>query len=296
MGRLAFPCPRSGAARRAAWRRKIRPGGARRCNPRRVTARRQAGRTPGPLTSEARTPSSLTPPRPGAFTKCSLFQGSGHRGNQLGSVGRCATALLAHRPTTEPAIGPGPSWPGSAGSVPVTAPEVGTGTSGAIARDVLMRARCDGSQPVRRRASCRFADRGMGLGTHPRLTGCAGSATLAMFANGAAAGTAGRTTGDQEGHRVAAAAPPGCEWTVSVALHSWAVLLRAALGYEGPERNHRPLAPGSRSGGVCLCVCNADTVAGVPSEVGGGVWCPEERRRKRPRPPPPRPGRLRTRP
>ena len=46
-----------------------------------------------------------------------------------------------------------------------------------------------------------------------------------MFANCAAAEPADRTSGDQEGHRVAAAAPPGCEWTVSVALHSWAFLL-----------------------------------------------------------------------
>ena len=59
---------------------------------------------------------------------------------------------------------------------------------------------------------------------HPRCT---------MFANRAAAEPADRTTGDQEGHRVAAA-PPGCEWTVSVALHSWALLFVLGLGCAGP--------------------------------------------------------------
>jgi len=70
---------------------------------------------------------------------------------------------------------------------------------------------------------------------------------MPMFANCAAAEPADRTTGDEEGHRVAAA-PPGCEWTVSVALHSQTFLLGLRLGCAGPERNHRPLAPGSRSG------------------------------------------------
>jgi hypothetical protein len=138
---------------------------------------------------------------------------------------------------------------------------------------------------------------GWAFGTHPRLTGCAGSATLAMFANGAAAGTAGRTTGDQEGHRVAAAAPPGCEWTVSVALHSWAFLLRAALGYEGPERNHRPLAPGSRSGvSACASVTPTPSLAFLQRSVVG-CGAPRSADANAPgRRAPPRPGRLRTRP
>ena len=42
--------------------------------------------------------------------------------------------------------------------------------------------------------------------------------------------------------------PPGCEWTVSVALHSPAFLLGLRLGCADPERNYRSLAPGSRSG------------------------------------------------
>jgi hypothetical protein len=54
-----------------------------------------------------------------------------------------------------------------------------------------------------------------------------------MFANRAAAEPADRTTGDEEGHRVAVA-PPGCEWTVSMALHSRTFLLGLRLGC-GPQ-------------------------------------------------------------
>ena len=67
-----------------------------------------------------------------------------------------------------------------------------------------------------------------------------------MFANRAAAEPADRTTGDQEGHRVPAA-PPGCEWTVSVALHSQPSFSGCALAV-GPERNHRPHAPDREPG------------------------------------------------
>jgi hypothetical protein len=110
---------------------------------------------------------------------------------------------------------------------------------------------------------------GWAFGTHAWLTGTCRIAQADHVRRPCGSRTADRTTGDQEGHRVAAA-PPGCEWTVSVALHSQTFLLGVRLSCAGPERNHRPLARGSRSG-ACVRVRNASDVAGVLCYVGGRV-------------------------
>ena len=103
---------------------------------------------------------------------------------------------------------------------------------------------------------------GWGFGADARLTATCRIVHAAHVRRPCGSETGRRTTGDQEGHRVAAA-PPGCEWTVSVALHSQPFLLQLRLGYEDP----RAQPPAARPGFAVGCVRagrNAGSVAGVP--------------------------------
>jgi hypothetical protein len=158
--------------------------------------------------------------------------------------------------------------------VPATTPE---------ARDVSRGvARFDGSQPVRRRASCRFADRGMGLWYPCTVTGTCRIAHAAHVRRPCGSRTADRTSGDREGHRIVPS-PGGT--TVSVALHPWAILLVLGLGCAGADSGSVTLAGplGVRGRGASCCEDNdrrydlyqgqggkRDTYSGRR----GGAWSP----------------------
>jgi hypothetical protein len=79
---------------------------------------------------------------------------------------------------------------------------------------------------------------------------------------------ADRTTGDQEGHRVAAA-PPGCEWAVSVALHSQTFLLGLRLAAQAQSATTGRSPPGSRSGACGRVVTPAAPLAFLGGSVVG---------------------------
>jgi hypothetical protein len=104
---------------------------------------------------------------------------------------------------------------------------------------------------------------GRGVGAHAQLTATCRIVHAAHVRQPCGSRTADRTTGDQEGHRVAAA-PPGCEWTVSVALHSQPCLLGLRLGC-------RPRAqpPVARPGFAVGCVRAAVTPAASLVFLGG---------------------------
>ena len=129
--------PAVGSSGRRSWRPRVtavlqvRRQGARSLPAQRITDESDTGhrppRTPGAVDVRgANALGSLTPPRPGAFTKCSLFKAAATVVISLDRLVGAPRPPLAHRPPPSRPSALDPSWLGSAGSVPVTAPEVGT--------------------------------------------------------------------------------------------------------------------------------------------------------------------------